>query len=367
MDLSLSDAETSLADSVRLFVTRSLSTRTLVELRHTGRDFEPEWTAKMADAGWLGALVPPECGGGGANCLEASIIWEQLGSAPLPGPFFVSSVVSVLLLRHAEPSPLRDELLSAIATGGATVVPILNPAGGDWRACEPPYVMRPEGDEITATIPYVAHARTASHFLVPFPSESGGVDFTVVPAKNSGVGIRPLAGFLAAHDELTFTGVSPDGESVRCRAEDLGDAFAWCYVLMAAFVVGGCQALLKMSVDYSNSRVQFGQPVGKFQRVQDHIVELVNALDAARWAAYDAIWRIDSGHDGRGAAHMARAVAGDAYITCADAAHKVHGGIGVDPDYGLTLYTQMSRTLYHFLGSPRWHRRAMVAARGWLA
>jgi len=29
-------------------------------------------------------------------------------------------------------------------------------------------------------------------------------------------------------------------------------------------------------------------------------------------------------------------------------------------DYGLTLHTQMSRTLYHYLGDPRFHRKRMA-------
>ena len=62
---------------------------------------------------------------------------------------------------------------------------------------------------------------------------------------------------------------------------------------------------------------------------------------------------------------MALAVASEAYVTCADAAHKVHGGIGVDPQFGLTLYTQMARSLYGFLGKPLWHKRQMASALGW--
>ena len=42
-----------------------------------------------------------------------------------------------------------------------------------------------------------------------------------------------------------------------------------------------------MSVAHSNTRVQFGTPIGRFQRVQDHIIRLLNAMDAARWATYE--------------------------------------------------------------------------------
>ena len=94
--------------------------------------------------------------------------------------------------------------------------------------------------------------------------------------------------------------------------------------------------------------------------MQDHIVELLNALDAARWTTYDAIWRLDTDRPAHASAHLAKAIASESYLTCTDYAHKVHGGIGLDPQYGLTLFTQMSRSLYEVLGAPRWHKRRML-------
>jgi hypothetical protein len=31
-------------------------------------------------------------------------------------------------------------------------------------------------------------------------------------------------------------------------------------------------------------------------------------------------------------------------------------------EYGLTLHTKMSRTLYHYLGGPRYHRKRLAEA-----
>ena len=53
--------------------------------------------------------------------------------------------------------------------------------------------------------------------------------------------------------------------------------------VLCAYQVGSCQAVFEMSVEYSRTRIQFGVPIGRFQRVQDHIMRLVNHLDAARW------------------------------------------------------------------------------------
>jgi alkylation response protein AidB-like acyl-CoA dehydrogenase len=369
MDLSLSETEELLGASVRSFVTKEARTDALTSLAGSTAGYRPEWTAAMADAGWLGALVPSGQGGADATCLQAAVIWEELGRAPLPGPFFMSSVAAALLLGAAEASAARDELLAAIAGGEAVVVPVLERPGHSWDGLRGDSLGTADGGQLSGTLPFVPYARAATHFLVPLRDAAGpgSIGLGVVPAKAPGIDIRPLPGFLAWNDEVSLSGVQLEHDALRAGADQVAAALARCYLMLAAYSVGGCQALLERCVAYSGTRFQFSQPIGRFQRVQDHIVELVNALDGARWVSYEALWRADSGRDFIARAHMAKAVAAEAYITCTDAAHKVHGGIGVDPDYGVTLYTQQARSLYNLMGTPRWHKRQMTAALGWTA
>jgi alkylation response protein AidB-like acyl-CoA dehydrogenase len=191
-----------------------------------------------------------------------------------------------------------------------------------------------------------------------------GIDFAVVAVDAPGVSHRRLGGFLAWSHEVTLTDASSSSARVigGGGVSSFDDALSTAYVLIAAYQIGGCQATLERSIEYSSTRTQFAQPIGRFQRVQDHIVELLNALDAARWTNYEAIWHLDTSRPASVSAHLAQAIASESYLTCTDFAHKVHGGIGVDPQYGLTLYTQMARSLYEFLGHPRWHRRRMFDA-----
>jgi len=196
--------------------------------------------------------------------------------------------------------------------------------------------------------------------------------FAVVATNQKGVASRLLSGFLDRNYEVSLDRARLDETCLLTigSSEVVQNALALVYILLAAYQVGGCAALLERSVAYSNTRVQFAMPIGRFQRVQDHIVELLNAMDAARWCTYEAIWRFDAQSDEdvaalQASAHLAQAVSSESYITCADQAHKVHGGIGVDPQYGLTLYTQQSRSLFNFMGDPRWHKREMVAALAW--
>ncbi|MGC1413555.1 MAG: hypothetical protein WA864_31950 [Acetobacteraceae bacterium] len=60
--------------------------------------------------------------------------------------------------------------------------------------------------------------------------------------------------------------------------------------------------------------------------------------------------------------YLAGSTASDSYVEAANAAHEVHAGIGSDPQYGLTLYTRISRTMYELLGPPSWQRWRMADA-----
>jgi alkylation response protein AidB-like acyl-CoA dehydrogenase len=105
-------------------------------------------------------------------------------------------------------------------------------------------------------------------------------------------------------------------------------------------------------------------PIGRFQRVQDHVINLVNQLDAARWTAYEALWKLDTGRPAADSIHLAKAVGSEAYLQACNYAHEVHAGVGSMTEYGLTLHTTASRTLYHYLGDPRYHRRRLAEALG---
>jgi alkylation response protein AidB-like acyl-CoA dehydrogenase len=135
--------------------------------------------------------------------------------------------------------------------------------------------------------------------------------------------------------------------------------------ILCAYQVGSCQAVFEMAVAYSRTRIQFGQPIGRFQRVQDHIIGMVNHLDAARWTTYEALWKLDTGRPAASSVHLAKAVTSEAHLKVCDGAHEVHAGVGVIREYGLTLHTQRSRTLYHLLGDARYHRRRIADALGW--
>jgi alkylation response protein AidB-like acyl-CoA dehydrogenase len=246
----------------------------------------------------------------------------------------------------------------------------MNEGSYSWAEEDVQVVARQEGGglRLDGTKVYVFDAVSATHLLCTARSEeSNEVGLVIVPVTANGVAIRSLPGFTWNMYEVKLDGVSVDqssliGSSFAGGWDALQKAIARTIPVMCAYQVGACQSVYELSVDYSRTRIQFGRPIGRFQRVEDHIINLVNQLDAARWTTYETLWKLDSGQEATDSIHLAKAVGSAAYYQACNFAHEVHAGVGSMTEYGLTLHTTASRSLYHYLGDPQFHRRRLADA-----
>ena len=319
----------------------------------------------MARSGWLGMYIPADHGGGGATALQTAVVFEQFGRGPLPHLPLVSAAAAGVLTAAGMPPSWQAGLLPPMAEGAVVCVPAgldqlwirggtasrglqLERSGTAWR--------------LDGVIPATAFAGSADELLVLVRGQDAW-NVVRVRTADPAVSARLLTGFLGWNYEVRFDGVTVPGADVTSLAGPallaaLQPAMLWT----AAYSVGGCSRALEMSRAYCDQRVQFGQSIGRFQRVQDHVIRILNYTDQARWGLYESLWRFDRGLPAGASTHLAKAVASEGYWESTNAAHEIHAGIGSDPLFGLVAYTRLARTLFHFLGSPRWHKRQMIRA-----
>ncbi len=368
MDLSLTPDQEMLKSAVGRFVQQEYPRDTLLEMSTSGRAVPSDPWSKLAATGWLGILVPQEYQGEGGSFTDAGVLFEELGRGPVPGPHLSSAVLSVFTILAGGTEEQKREWLPRLAAGERILVPAVTEADYGWDAEDVQLAARRDGTgfRLSGAKAYVLDAASATHFLcaVRYGTEVG---LAAVPADAPGVQVRSLPGFAWNLAEVTMEDAALGesdllGLSFQGGWDALQQGIARTIPILSAYQVGGCQAMYEMSVEYSRTRVQFGTPIGRFQRVQDHVINLVNQLDAARWTTYEALWKLDTGRRADGSLHLAKAVGSEAYYQAANFAHEVHGGVGSMIEYGLVLHTRASRTLYHYLGDPRHHRRKLAAA-----
>jgi alkylation response protein AidB-like acyl-CoA dehydrogenase len=112
--------------------------------------------------------------------------------------------------------------------------------------------------------------------------------------------------------------------------------------LRTAEIAGALATVLAMTVDWAQTRVQFGRPLAKNQAVQHALAQLAAEAAAAQAAQGLAATGLERWRAGRPAPQIAaaKARASEAAGTAAAIAHQLHGAIGFTADHRLHLFTR---------------------------
>lgn len=373
MDLSLTSTQEILRDSARDFLSQECPRSFVRDVDESETGFSPELWQKMSEMGWVGMVLPEEYGGGGSSFMDLAVLTEEMGAACISSPLHSSVVLGGLTILYAGSEQQKRDVLPSVANGQRILA---------YAQTEPDYGWGPESINLSATKGngtfslngtklFIPDAQIADQIVVVARTSSGaspetGITLFLVDRNAPGLSTRIISGWTGDKlNEITFNNVEVPASAVIGeegsgwptveRVLDRGG------IINCAYIVGGLQRLLEITVEYSKNRIAFGVPIGTFQRVQDHIIVIVNDLEASRWTTNEALWKLDEGHADTGlSVAMAQVVASDGYPRSAEAAHHVHAGIGIDKEYGLYLYTKKARTMLSYLGDPVFHRQRVA-------
>lgn len=299
----------------------------------TARDFlakrsnTPDLWPEIVELGWPGLAVPESYGGTGGDLLDACLVAEELGRAGVATPFVATVAGASTIARFGTEEQRREWLPSVVegraiayAESGLTATP------------------SDDGHVVNGTSLFVPFAATASDLLVVFRSDNPVV--ALVDRSSAGIDCTPLdvVGNEPVHT-VTFESVSVAARQVLHEQQSVVDTMtAYATVLTCAEMVGGAQAVLDMTVDYAGQRRQFGQPIGVFQAVQHHCANMAMDVLGARFATYEAAWRLGTAADADIEVSTAKAVVSDAYQRVCALGHQVHGAIGFTAEHDLHRY-----------------------------
>jgi acyl-CoA dehydrogenase len=158
--------------------------------------------------------------------------------------------------------------------------------------------------------------------------------------------------------EWTLNGVTPEQLApapARLGADALRPHIA---VLRSIQMAGALAQVLELCVEYANTRVQFGKPIGKFQAIQHMIADLASQAAAAQVAGQYAARQMDAGNTFQAAA-VAKTLVGKAAGRAAAIAHQVFGAIGVTDEHSLHYYTRRLWQWRSDAGNEHWWAERM--------
>ena len=104
-------------------------------------------------------------------------------------------------------------------------------------------------------------------------------------------------------------------------------------ISIGAMAVGIAQAALDASIDYSETREQFGKPITRFQAIQFQLADMATEITAARHLVYDAAVTKDKGEKLTRVSAMAKLFASEVAMRATTQAIQVYGGNGYSTEY----------------------------------
>jgi alkylation response protein AidB-like acyl-CoA dehydrogenase len=147
------------------------------------------------------------------------------------------------------------------------------------------------------------------------------------------------------------------GEPGPALAAALQRAIEEAVAALAIELVGTCQSIFDVTLEYAKQREQFGVPIGSFQAIKHKFADMVILLERARATGYFAALTIAEDDDRRSlATSMAKAAAGDAADRIAKEGIQVHGGIGYTWEHDMHLYVRRAKSSSLLFGTAREHR-----------
>ena len=362
MDFSLTDEQELIRRTAREFTDREVIPRAKENARN--HHFDLDLVRKIADQGYLGAIVPRDYGGAGLDYRTYGLVVEEIGRGDSAMRTVISvqtSLVCSSILRWGTEEQKQKYLPKLCSGEMLGCFALTEPGTGSDAANQRTRATKTDGGwKINGAKMWISLANHAGVALVfaqtdPELKHKGLACFLVDTDQD---GFRPqtiehkmglhgsdtaeigLDDVFAAEDAIL--GEVGDGFKVAMSALDSG-RFS-----VAAGCVGICQGCLEESVSYAKEREQFGRPIASFQLVQAMIAEMRVKTDAARMLVWRAGWLKDTEQPNTVETSVAKYFATEAAVWCANEAIQVHGGAGYVDDHPVERHFRDARvtTLY---------------------
>jgi alkylation response protein AidB-like acyl-CoA dehydrogenase len=333
VDFDFSDDQEQLRDAVRRWVDKGYAFERRQAIVKSG-GFDRAAYRELAELGLAGLYIAEDHGGMGMGPVEGMVVMEELGRGMVLEPLAHTLIAGGVLGAYA-PQDVKAAWLPKIAGGEALVVLAQQERKARYRldVCETQATQSASGWTVTGAKSIVPAGDQADAFLVP-ASANGKIALLLVQRTANGVQTRGYGtqdGSRAA--EVTFKSapaslITEDGLIALEHAVDIGIA-ATC-----AEGVGVLDKTMAVTVEYMNTRKQFGVALSTFQALRHRVADMKMQLELARSMSYYASLKLNAPADDRRRA-MARAKyqLGVAMRFIGQNSVQLHGGIGVTDEY----------------------------------
>ncbi len=377
MTFVLTDDQQMLRDTALAFTRDELPVSHLRSLRDSGANGrDPEVRAKLAELGFFGVIIPDEPGGEHFGLMGLGQVLEAQGRTLAATPLLQTALIAASALQIGGSEAQRAEWLPKIAAGEATFALALD-EGPHHAPTKIATTAVKEGDgfRLAGAKTFAPDAHHADMLIVAArtsgaPGDAAGLSLFLAPADADGVVVSPL-NTVDAHGAAHIT---LDNVSVSAGAllgplgggwEILEPVLDRARIGLAAEMLGLASAAFEMTLDYLQTRKQFGQLIGSFQALQHRAAIMFTELELTRSAVTAALSAVDENrNDIAELASLAKAKAGELVHLVTNETVQMHGGIGMTDDHDAGLYLKRARVQEALYGGESFHRDRFARLNG---
>jgi alkylation response protein AidB-like acyl-CoA dehydrogenase len=374
MDYPYSEEQRLLASTVERLVAERYS----FEKRRAIVASEAGWSREIwkafANLGLQAIPFAEEHGGLGQGPLEVMIVMEALGRGIVVEPYLQSVVLAGALLRHGASEAQKKALIPGIASGEKIYTLAFAEPQGRFNLADLRTTAKKKGGGwvLDGHKAVVYAAPWADGIFVSVRSggaqrDAQGISIFHVPAGTKGMSLRSyptIDGGRAA--EVMLEGVEVGADALIGTAGDalplLERVIDEGIAAVCAEAVGAMEALNERTLEYSKTRVAFGNTLSKYQVLQHRMVDMRVSYAYAAATAQLATLRLSAS-----AKERARAASIAKYHACKDGrfvaqnAVQLHGAIGVTDELDVGHYFRRLTVIDFLFGNADFHLRRYSA------
>ena len=316
--------------------------------------FPTELFRKMAGLDLMGLLVPEEEGGVGLSTVGAVAALYEIAKADQSVAAAWQAhltIGSLPLLLFGSPEQ-RSRWLRPLAAGevlgsfgltepnaGSDAAGIRTLAKRDddgWCLNGSKTFISNAGTEMSLGPVVLARTSTEAPHYGAFLVERGMPGFEAGP-KMRGIGWHALDSRELRFEDVRLTDEHLIGDPARGLPQFLS-ALTVGRITVATLGIALAAAVLELALDYARQRVQFGQPISKFQAIQFKLADIAANLEAVRLLVFHAARLRDAGRPFEKEAAMAKLLASELAVRAASDAVQIHGGYGYMHEYPVARF-----------------------------
>jgi pimeloyl-CoA dehydrogenase small subunit len=378
MDFEPSDDQRLLVESVTRMLSDTYSFAQRKGYMALPEGYSPAVWSQFAEQGLLGLPFAEEYGGFGGSAQEVMLVMQAFGRVLVLEPYFPTVVLCGAALNFAGTAEQKAGFLPAIAEGSLKMAFAHGERQARYDLTDVVTTAKRNGSDwvLDGSKTVVSHGEAADKIIVSARTggdryEEDGITLFLVDASASGVARR---GYVSRDDtraadiSLSNVGVTladvlgevGNGLPIIRRVIEAGIAAT------AGETVGAMEAMNEMTLEYSKTRVQFGNPIGSYQVVQHRMADMFMAQEQGRSMAMLATMSIDN-PDETARAHdiaLAKVGIGQAGRYVSQSAVQMHGGIGMTEEYAVGHYFRRCMIIERLFGDPAYYLNKLAAEVG---